>query len=79
MPMFVSPQRNIIEAASHGASQSIKLVANIAVNLIAFLSLLAFVDATLTWFGDRVGIEDCNFEVLYFSNSLLYYHVSCQT
>ena len=25
MPMFVSPQRNIIEAASHGASQSIKL------------------------------------------------------
>lgn len=51
-------ERNIIEAASNGASQSVKLVANIAVNLIAFVALLDFVNATLVWFGDRVGMHD---------------------
>nr|KAG5700919.1 hypothetical protein BaRGS_034204 [Batillaria attramentaria] len=38
--MASGSERNIIEAASNGASQSIKLVANIAVNLIAFVALL---------------------------------------
>ena len=51
-------ERNIIEAASNGASQSIKLVANITVNLIAFVALLDFVNATLVWLGDRVGMDD---------------------
>ncbi|XP_060066328.1 solute carrier family 28 member 3-like [Ylistrum balloti] len=55
--MSKGPERNIIEAASSGASQSIKLVANVAVNLIAFVSLLEFVNATLKWFGNRVGME----------------------
>ncbi|XP_013421719.1 solute carrier family 28 member 3 [Lingula anatina] len=50
-------ERNIIEAASSGASSSIKLVANIAANLIAFLALLEFVNATLKWCGHRVGLE----------------------
>jgi hypothetical protein len=36
----------------------VKLVANIAVNLIAFVALLDFVNATLVWFGDRVGMDD---------------------
>ena len=53
-----SEERNLIDAASSGASQSIKLVANIAVNLIAFLSLLAFFNDTLTWFGKRAGVND---------------------
>ncbi|KAK7811997.1 hypothetical protein U0070_018557 [Myodes glareolus] len=34
--------RNFLEAATQGASSSIPLVANIAVNLIAFLALLSF-------------------------------------
>ncbi|KAK7087825.1 solute carrier family 28 member 3-like [Littorina saxatilis] len=51
-------ERNIIDAASNGATQSVKLVANIAVNLIAFIALLDFVNATLVWFGDRVGMHD---------------------
>ncbi len=58
MFFYFSPERNIIEAASAGASASIKLVANIGANLIAFIALLAFVDASLTWFGNRVGIFD---------------------
>lgn len=56
--MSKGPERNIVEAASSGASQSIKLVANVAVNLIAFVSLLEFVNATLRWLGHRVGMEE---------------------
>ena len=52
-----SKERNIIEAASTGASQSIKLVANIAVNLIAAISLLHFINSTLIWLGYRVGLR----------------------
>ena len=50
-------ERNIIEAASKGATLSVKLIANIAVNLIAFIAMLQFVDATLIWFGNRAGLE----------------------
>ncbi|GFR79606.1 solute carrier family 28 member 3-like [Elysia marginata] len=57
-------ERNLIEAASNGASMSIKLVANIAVNLIAFVALLQFVNSTLVWFGDRVGYEDFTFQLV---------------
>ena len=53
----------MIDAASAGASASISLVANIAANLIAFIALLHFLDATLTWFGNRVGIEELTFAV----------------
>ena len=56
----------MIEAASAGASQSVKLVANIAANLIAFISLLAFINATLRWFGARVGLEPPNYPELTF-------------
>ncbi|XP_053373495.1 solute carrier family 28 member 3-like isoform X2 [Mercenaria mercenaria] len=49
-------ETNIIEAASNGASVSIKLIANIAVNLIAFLAILQFLDQTLIWIGHRVDM-----------------------
>ena len=57
------PEHNMFEAASNGATASIKIVGAILVNVIAFLCLLAFLNATLTWFGDRVGIEGLTFEV----------------
>uniref|UniRef100_A0A671V1M1 Sodium/nucleoside cotransporter n=1 Tax=Sparus aurata TaxID=8175 RepID=A0A671V1M1_SPAAU len=47
---------NVLEAVSHGASCAVSLVANVVVNLIAFLALLAFFDATLSWLG---GMLDC--------------------
>ena len=58
-----STEHNIIEAATNGATASIKIIGSILVNIIAFLSLLAFLNATLTWFGDRVGVENLTFEV----------------
>lgn len=62
--MAKGTERNLIEAASNGASMSIKLVANIAVNLIAFVALLQFVNSTLVWFGDRVGYDDFTFQLV---------------
>ncbi|KAK3588022.1 hypothetical protein CHS0354_012068 [Potamilus streckersoni] len=45
---------------------SIKLVANIAVNLIAFIAILGFVNATLAWMGHRVGLfnPELSFELI---------------
>ncbi|XP_053323212.1 solute carrier family 28 member 3 [Spea bombifrons] len=56
--------RNILEAASQGASASIPLVANIAVNLMAFLSLLAFFNAVLSWLGNMFDYPQLSFEVI---------------
>ncbi|KAJ8320557.1 hypothetical protein KUTeg_002144 [Tegillarca granosa] len=57
-------ERNILEAAAAGASSSIKLVANIAANLIAFLAMLAFVNAVFSWFGSFVGYPEFSFQML---------------
>ncbi|ELU00517.1 hypothetical protein CAPTEDRAFT_181428 [Capitella teleta] len=64
--MEPSPQQNVIEAASAGASDAIPLVANICANIIAFLSLLAFVNTTLTWMGHRVGLRGPDYPELTF-------------
>uniref|UniRef100_A0A8C0F097 Sodium/nucleoside cotransporter n=1 Tax=Bubo bubo TaxID=30461 RepID=A0A8C0F097_BUBBB len=53
---------NLLEAASQGASTSIPLVANIAVNLISFLALLAFLDSALSWVGNLFDYPQLNFE-----------------
>ncbi|KAF7654309.1 hypothetical protein LDENG_00071480, partial [Lucifuga dentata] len=47
---------NVLEAASQGASSAVVLVANIVANIIAFLALLTFFDAILSWLG---GMLDC--------------------
>uniref|UniRef100_A0A671XRD1 Solute carrier family 28 member 1 n=1 Tax=Sparus aurata TaxID=8175 RepID=A0A671XRD1_SPAAU len=56
-------EQNILEAASSGASASIGLVANIAANLIAFLAILGFINAALSWFGSMVGYPEVTFQV----------------
>ncbi|OCU01147.1 solute carrier family 28 member 3 isoform X2 [Xenopus laevis] len=56
--------RNILEAASQGASASISLIANIAVNLMAFLSLLAFFNSALSWLGNMFDYPQLSFEVI---------------
>ncbi|XP_062985454.1 solute carrier family 28 member 3 [Elgaria multicarinata webbii] len=56
--------QNLLEAASQGASASISLVANIAVNLIAFIALLAFFNAALSWLGNMFDYPKLSFEVI---------------
>ncbi|XP_014677138.1 PREDICTED: solute carrier family 28 member 3-like isoform X2 [Priapulus caudatus] len=57
-------ERNIIEAASAGASASIKIVAHIAANLLGFLGVLYFVNAALSYFGSLVDFPELSFELL---------------
>nr|XP_039263313.1 sodium/nucleoside cotransporter 1-like [Styela clava] len=59
-----SGHRNVIEAAFVGASQAIPLVLNIGANLIAFIALLAGVNAFLGWYGSLVDIENLSFEYI---------------
>ncbi|XP_007907758.1 sodium/nucleoside cotransporter 1 isoform X2 [Callorhinchus milii] len=56
--------QNILEAASNGASDSICLVANIAANLIAFLAILEFLNAGLSWIGGMVDYPELTFELI---------------
>uniref|UniRef100_A0A8C8SLQ0 Sodium/nucleoside cotransporter n=1 Tax=Pelusios castaneus TaxID=367368 RepID=A0A8C8SLQ0_9SAUR len=57
-------EQNILEAASNGAAASVGLVANIAANLIAFLAVLKFINAALSWFGSLVNIPDLSFQII---------------
>ncbi|XP_027781572.1 sodium/nucleoside cotransporter 2 [Marmota flaviventris] len=57
-------ERNILEAASSGATDAIGLVANVAANLIAFLAVLAFINAVLSWLGEMVDIHGLTFQVI---------------
>ncbi|XP_061102975.1 sodium/nucleoside cotransporter 1 [Conger conger] len=57
-------EKNLLEAASNGASASIGLVANIAANLIAFLAILDFINAALRWLGGMVGYPDITFQMI---------------
>ncbi|XP_006885202.1 PREDICTED: sodium/nucleoside cotransporter 1 isoform X1 [Elephantulus edwardii] len=56
--------QNLLEAASSGAAISVKVVANIAANLIAFLAVLAFINAALSWLGDMVDIQGLSFQLI---------------
>ncbi|XP_059362354.1 sodium/nucleoside cotransporter 2-like isoform X1 [Carassius carassius] len=57
-------EQSVLEAVSGGASASIGLVANIAANLIAFLAILDFINATLRWLGGMVGYPYVTFELI---------------
>ena len=54
---------NILDAASNGASNAVALAATIGANMIAFIALQEFVNTTLTWFGQRIGIAELTFQV----------------
>ncbi|XP_076795017.1 solute carrier family 28 member 3 isoform X2 [Arvicanthis niloticus] len=64
MKMENGDSRNLLEAATQGASSSIPLVANIAANLIAFLALLSFVNSALSWFGSMFDYPELSFELI---------------
>ncbi|XP_022330339.2 solute carrier family 28 member 3-like isoform X2 [Crassostrea virginica] len=58
--------RNIIDAASIGAITALPIVAYIIASVIAFFSLLGFVNATLMWLGERVGLTPPEYPSLTF-------------
>ncbi|KAI3388807.1 hypothetical protein SNEBB_002177 [Seison nebaliae] len=48
---------NVLEAALNGATMGLKLVGNILCNVIAFVAILEFINATVAWFFLRVKIQ----------------------
>ncbi|XP_069322668.1 sodium/nucleoside cotransporter 1-like [Eulemur rufifrons] len=56
--------RNLIEAVSNGATISVKVVTSIAANLIAYLAMLAFINAVLSWLGNMVDIDGLSFQLI---------------
>ncbi|XP_078541075.1 sodium/nucleoside cotransporter 2 [Lissotriton helveticus] len=57
-------ERNLLEAASNGASASVGLVANIAANLIAFMALLQFVNSAFSWLGGMVNYPKLTLQLI---------------
>ena len=55
---------NVIEAAAQGAADCIPLVLNIGGIMLAFISLLALLDAVLGYFGTFVGLDDLSFNLI---------------
>jgi CNT family concentrative nucleoside transporter len=55
---------NAVDAVASGASDGLKLAANVGAMLIAFLSLLAFANAVLGWFGGLIGLPNLSLELI---------------
>nr|XP_054095580.1 sodium/nucleoside cotransporter 2 isoform X19 [Callithrix jacchus] len=66
-------ERNVLEAASNGATDAIGLAANVAANLVAFLAVLAFINAALSWLGELVDIQGLTFQDLSFTQVICSY------
>lgn len=68
----------VIDAASIGAVGAISIVAHILASVIAFFSLLEFVNSILQWFGDRVGLSPPEYPPLSFEVSHAYQTEICE-
>lgn len=55
---------NVIDAAATGASDGLKLAANVAAMLLAFIALIAMLNGLLGGFGRLVGLPNLSFELL---------------
>jgi concentrative nucleoside transporter, CNT family len=56
------PWANVIEAAADGATEGMKLALNVGAMLIAFIALVALLNAGLVRFGDLVGLDGLTME-----------------
>ncbi len=52
-----SGESGMIEAAANGAAQGVQLAINVAAMLMAFVALVALINAMLAWGGGFVGLE----------------------
>jgi CNT family concentrative nucleoside transporter len=48
---------NVIDAAAAGAADGLRLALNIAAMLLAFIALIAMINAPLTWIGEVTGLQ----------------------
>src|SRR5690606_5671709 len=55
---------NVIDAAATGASDGLKLAANVAAMLLAFIALIAMLNGILSGVGGLLGFPQLSFELL---------------
>lgn len=55
---------NVIDAAATGASDGLKLAANVGAMLLAFIALIAMLNGILSWLGGMVGYPQLTFELV---------------
>src|SRR5690606_13849202 len=53
----ISQESGVIEAAANGAGQGVQLAINVAAMLMAFIALMALLNAGLGWAGALVGLD----------------------
>jgi len=56
------PWVNVIDAAAEGAGQGLKLALNVGAMLLAFIGLIAVIDALLSWLGGFMGFPQLTLE-----------------
>lgn len=56
--------QNILDAAARGAQDAVAIIFAVGATLIAFLSILEFLNAVLKYLGSLVNIENLTFEVI---------------
>src|SRR5690606_35690061 len=49
---------NVIDAAASGAADGLKLALNVGAMLLAFIALIALVDAPIQWLGEVTGLSE---------------------
>lgn len=59
-----TPNMNVVDAASIGASDGLKLAANVGAMLLAFIALIALLNGILSWFFGLFGYANVTFELI---------------
>jgi CNT family concentrative nucleoside transporter len=60
----VTTDGGVIEAAANGAAQGVQLAINVAAMLMAFIALVALLNAVLGWAGAFVGIDGLSLQMI---------------
>nr|KAG5706114.1 hypothetical protein BaRGS_025736 [Batillaria attramentaria] len=55
---------SLLGAFSKGATDGLKMVGFVVVNLLVYVAILEFLDMTLLWFAERAGVEGFTFSSL---------------
>nr|KAG5706115.1 hypothetical protein BaRGS_025737 [Batillaria attramentaria] len=55
---------SLLGAFSQGATDGLKMVGFVVVNLLVYVAILEFLDMTLLWFAERAGVEGFTFSSL---------------
>lgn len=60
----ISPHTNLIDAAASGASEGLSLALNVGAMLIAFIALIALLNAGLGWLGGLAGYPQLSLQLV---------------